>query len=147
METIEESKNIAEEKKKRPPSLTILCILTFIGSGSGVLSNVVCGLLYHRLPELFAQMVKQGMNIPGWEIIKTFPREYFIYDSILTSISLFGAIQMWKLKKIGFHFYTASQLLQIIVSMVYIGISVSSDTLFLSIGFILLYAMNLRYMK
>ena len=133
MEGIEENINKPEEIK-RPPSLTILCILTFIGSGSAVFSNVFFALFYYKLPGLFEQMVKNGMTVPGMEMIKTFPREYFIYDSILTVISLFGAIQMWKLRKIGFHFYTASQLFQIVVSMFYIGISLSADTTFLTLG-------------
>jgi len=146
MESTEENINKPVEFK-RPPSLTMLCILTFIGSGSAAFSNIFFAVFYNRLPGLFAQMVKNGMTIPGMEIIKTFPREYFFYDAGLTAISLFGAILMWKMNKIGFHFYAASQLLQIIVSMVFMGISLSSGTTFMGIAFILLYAMNLRFMK
>ena len=148
MEGTEDQINKQEEKEiKRPPSLTLLCIFTFIGSGSAVFSNLFFALFYYKLPETFDQMAKSGMTIPGMDMIKSFPREFFAYDSILSAFSLFGAIQMWKLKKVGFHFYTASQLFQIIISMLFIGVSLSSGTTFLTISFILLYSMNLRFMK
>jgi hypothetical protein len=134
-------------ENRRPPSLTMLCVLTFIGSGSAFFSNLFFGIFYYQLPEAFEQLKKNGMIFPGMEMIKFLPRQYFIYTSLLSAISLLGAIQMWKLKKIGFHFYTASQLFLIILSMIFIGISVSSGTTFLTIAFILLYAMNLKFMK
>jgi hypothetical protein len=54
---------------------------------------------------------------------------------------------MWRLKKIGFHVYTISQLLIIVVSMIYLGVSITSGGTFLSLAFIILYAMNLKSMK
>ena len=146
-EQIEREKPIEDGDYKRPSSLTLLCILTFIGSGMALFSNLVFSLFFNLKETAFTQLSNNEMFAQSLEMLKDIPREYFIVNFILSIASFFGAFKMWKLKKIGFHFYTASQLLILISSMYYIGINVSSSATFLTIAFILLYAMNLRFLR
>ena len=56
---MEENKNIQESKPKRPQLLTILCILTFIGSGMGVMGFFTVAVEYEA--SIKALKVFQGM--------------------------------------------------------------------------------------
>ena len=123
-EQIEREKPIEDGDYKRPSSLTLLCILTFIGSGMALFSNLVFSLFFNLKETAFTQLSNNEMFAQSLEMLKDIPREYFIVNFILSIASFFGAFKMWKLKKIGFHFYTASQLLILISSMYYIGINV-----------------------
>jgi hypothetical protein len=70
-------------------------------------------------------------------------------------LCLFGALQMWKLKKMGYFIYIAGQVLPIVSSVIYLG-----DFLFTSLGmtamltaiifpvaFIIMYGINLKHMN
>ena len=48
----------AEQKEKRPSLLTVLCILTFIGSGMNAFSNLVVFLFYDASMKLTEEVVK-----------------------------------------------------------------------------------------
>lgn len=136
-----------ENMPKRPASLTILCILTFIWSGISFFSNLSLSVLYDYIIMYFQQIKASGISFPGMELIKDIPRQYYVLQFMLSAGSFFGAVMMWRLKKPGFHLYTVSQLLMIVVSMVFLGISFSSLPTFITLIFIMLYAMNLKFMK
>lgn len=69
---------------ERPTFLTVLCILSFIGSGLGILG------------ELMGNIVKSSHA--GGSMLTSL-------SFISTILCLFGAILMWQLKKIGFTLY------------------------------------------
>ena len=133
-----------EKEQKRPDLLTILCILTFIGSGLGSFVFLMVTLSYE---ETMAIMEEQAKDFPGMKTFLTAKPGFFIMGSILYLTSLTGAIQMWKLRKIGFHMYVVSQLLIIILPLVYIkqfGFPYI-DVIITSI-FVFLYSRNLKFM-
>ena len=148
------------EQIKRPPSLTVLCILSFLGCIINIITYLYFSLFYNMLPAVYAQLEKNGFAYMGinftkamkddfksmLDLILSRPREFFLFYLICSVGAFYGTLQIWKLKKTGFHIYTISQLMIIIISMIYIGISVSSGTTFLTGAFIMLYAMNLKYM-
>ncbi len=137
---MEEMKNTVEPVK-RPGLLTVTCILTFIGSGLGLLS-------YLLLTVAFGVMVGVLDSIPGMGAIAAGGIGLFIVSLILSAISLYGAIQMWKLKKLGFYLYTGAQVLMLIVPMIFVqGASFSFVGLFFTALFIALYAINLKVME
>ena len=84
----------------RPTFLTVLCILTFVGSGLGILSGLF-GLLGLSFLSSMSSSLEGGML---WALIA-------LVSSVLC---LFGAIQMWGLKKIGFSLYLVGSILAII---------------------------------
>ena len=71
---------------------------------------------------------------------------------ILSIVSLTGAILMFRLKRIGFCFYTAAQVLMLVVTPLFIGFSwvAMAGVIFsgiLALIFIIMYALNLKYMR
>ena len=144
MEQYELNKD-SNEQAKRPELLTVLCILTFIGSGLGVLSNFFVSTSYSSVQELAASGV---LKFPGMDIFLSIDQSYFVTGFILFSVSLFGAYKMWKLKKIGFHFYTIAQILLLIVPYMYISNNGFPYFGFIiSATFVILYGKNLKYMS
>ncbi|MFA9370579.1 MAG: hypothetical protein ACERIH_02630 [Labilibaculum antarcticum] len=157
---------IETNPKQRPGLLTALCILTFIGSGFGVLNNIF-GMIMSPIknfldPEFFEtaldnvddefarKFVEQAFEIAQKGIEHIF--EISLTQFILYAASLTGAILMFQLKKNGFYIYTAAQVLLLFVTPAFIGFN-----LFVNIGmmfgsvftilFIALYAINLKKMN
>ena len=85
-----------EQKHKRPELLTLLCVLTFIGSGLAAFSNLSISLAYSDIDEIIAS---SGFDIPGIDEALSAGRSFFVFSSILYFLSLIGAVNMWKLKK------------------------------------------------
>ena len=125
--------------------LKILCIFTFIGSGLAVFSYLFTYLLFDEMQLMMEEMTEQ---YPGIEEIFSGGKQFFLTGFILYSISLSGALQMWKLRKIGFHLYTVAQIFILILPVVmiksyqlpFLGILVSS-------AFVFGYYSNLKYMS
>jgi len=140
-----------QENKKRPDLLSILCILTFIGSGIGAFSNLITALSYNTIVEI----VENGelpsmydMMTDNIVLILSGGPYYFMLSFIFFGTSLLGAIYMWKLKRIGFHFYTISQILILILPALFLqGKGISLYSFFFTGLFIGLYAINLRAMR
>lgn len=144
---LEENTQIKPFNGKRPPSLSFLCILTFIGSGVSALSSLFVVMAYDIMP-----MAVEQSPIPGaqemLELVLAAGRSFFVYMGLLYGLSLFGAIYMWKMRKRGFHFYTLAQLLLLIVPLLMInGYQTPFSTILLSASFILAYGLNLRFMR
>lgn len=159
-----------ENQNVRPVFLTVLCILTFISCGWGILSNlftlISAGLTdaatqMDQYSEMMDQMGGDGnssflagiMSSSGELLQATLQYSTPIAASklALELISLVGAIMMFQLKRIGFYFYAASQILMLFVLPVIIGFSmlVMTGIMFNSmfvILFIILYAINLKHM-
>ena len=71
---------------------------------------------------------------------------------ILTIIALFGVIQMWKLKKLGFYLYTAAEIVLLVFPLVIVGFNlIMGFTLIfgfiITAAFIIMYALNLKALK
>lgn len=104
MSETENLENVQGGEKKRPTFLTVLCILTFIGSGLGVLGGIL-GLVGSSALASFAPSAGGGII---WALLAL----------IASALCLFGAIQMWGLKKMGFTLYLAGSAISIIVTII-----------------------------
>lgn len=165
--------NPFEEKQNspvRPTFLLVICILTFIGSGWSVLSNLfsifTSGMMDSSLQmEQYSNMIGNiegsasssfltGFLNSSMEVLQAtaaHAREIAVMQLVLSVISLLGAIMMFQLRRFGFYLYTAAQILALFVlpyfagfsTLVVIGMLWSA---FISLIFIILYAVNLRYM-
>jgi len=105
------------EQTKRPQILTILCILSFIGSS---MSGFSFFMVYSAYDEVLPQLQEYAGKFPGMEYILQAPKGFFLTGFILYTFSFFGANLMWRLKKVGFHFYTAAQIAVVLLPMFYI---------------------------
>jgi len=130
----------------RPAVLSLLCILTFIGSGLAAFSFLMMGLFYPAFVEV-SMTSKMALPEVGI-IIKNTPPWAFLLAGLSYTISLSGALMMWKLRKTGFHAYTLAQfsLLFITTFAIYPRELAGGDLLF-STMFVLLYASHLKLMK
>lgn len=162
--------NYEPEKRIRPTFLTVLCILTFIGSGWGLISN---SLAISNPAKQANEIQKQSANKqqpanPNSEesqfeskIMKTLSTT-FTEDNIRKSamgglassiICLLGAFMMWKLKRTGYYLYIVGALVGAIVPFVIFGTDnliamvMTVVSAFFGLLFIVLYGLNLRSMK
>jgi len=136
-----------ETKPKRPNLLTILCILTFIGSGMNLFSSLVIAGFYDIFVEI-AKEFSEKFNLPGIDMLLETKPLFFLVTGLFYAGSLVGAALMMQLKKTGFHIYTIFQILLVLAPMYFMHLSHpgTPDLLFSGL-FVLLYGMNLKYMS
>lgn len=159
-----------ENKLTRPTFLTVLCILTFIGSGWGILSQLFA-LLGSSLVDSSAQIEQysaaidsiedsgassflSGLLSSSQEMLSAaliYAKQIALISLVLYLCSLFGAICMFKLRRIGFWIYAVAQVLMLFVTPCFTGFSllVVSGMIvgaLFTILFIVMYAVNLKYM-
>lgn len=127
--------------------LKILCVITFIGSGLGFLSYGIIGLI-HDFFSSNLSLIPDEQNRQLIEMMLSAGRSFFFLNALLYAVSFTGALLLWRLKKMGFHLYTASQLLLLILPMAYIkGFPMPGTNIFLTILFIWGYSGFLKFTK
>ena len=127
--------------------LKVLCVITFIGSGLGLLSYGIIGLI-HGFFSSNLSLIPDEQNRELIEMMLSAGRIFFFLNAILYAVSFAGALFLWRMKKIGFHLYTASQLLLLILPLAYIkGFPMPGTNIFLTILFIWGYFGFLKFMK
>lgn len=151
----------------RPTFLTVLCILTFIGSGwsiySGITNYYTADVSYGIVNEQFDRVQEQLDNQEGAESFgKLFQsigdsmtpekiKNNGIATAITSIITLIGAILMWGLRKTGFYVYVVGALAAIIAPITifggFAGAMASGGAAFAGILFIILYALNLKHLR
>ncbi|MES2513719.1 MAG: hypothetical protein V4580_06215 [Bacteroidota bacterium] len=148
------------EAPKRPQFLTVLCILTFIGcaisfcssiwgyysieASSGALESMgaIQDDTYGMVSEVQATMAKAVENaVPN-----------LVIGLVCSLLCLFGALQMWALKKLGFFIYCIGELTPAIAGFLlgaggFIGTASAIIWLLIAIVWIVLYAVNLKHMN
>lgn len=132
----------------RPPSLTALCILTFISSGMSALS----ALFTPAMSDVFVEVIKMYPDIDdatkeGAIRVIQAGAAYHMITFVLYVASLTGAAMMWNLKKNGFHVYALSNLLILLVPAFMLGMAAGWGNILLTGGFIALYGTHLQEMR
>lgn len=144
----EENNPVKQYTGVRPPALTLICILTFIWSGLSAFGGLTMYLLFDDIEIIMQQSSFPDQQKAVMEMMQNAERLFFLIISLLNITSLTGAILMWKLRKPGFHFYTTSQLLILVVPFfLVIGYSVSPSNAIITVVFIAAYAVNLPQMR
>ncbi|MES2284281.1 MAG: hypothetical protein V4547_01250 [Bacteroidota bacterium] len=136
------------EIPKRSQFLTVLCILSFISGGLGSLSALITPMF----SDLMIEFLKNSPNYDETLMDETIMLlqagwGYYLITFVFAMCSLVGVFFMWKLKKIGFHFYALSNLGLLFAPMLMFDMAISWAGIFLTASFILLYAVNLKFMK
>jgi len=135
-----------EAKTQRARVLTILCILTFIGSGMNLVSGFMIAAFYDAFV-VVAETFAEKFKLPGMEIILESRPVFFLTSGLFYTASLTGAILMWNLKKAGFHVYTIAQILLLFSPMYFLKMQgPSMPDLLISGTFVILYSLNLKSM-
>ncbi|WP_372750885.1 hypothetical protein [Labilibaculum sp.] len=168
---MEENVTTITTPKKRPTFLTVLCILSFIGSGGfGLLNSLYqfatfessypknaeklslvleqledagmdSGFMYTNAQNSLIQLEKMSQNLG---IITG-------ANCLFALLSLLGVFMMFKLKKNGFYLYLGANLFWILVPLALIDFDATLFMTMVSAGitalFVILYAVNLKHMK
>ena len=164
-------KQLEQQNQKRPIFLMVLCILTFIGSGWNIISNLsslfTIGLVENEqmVMQQFSSVsdeVQQSVYLNSWarffessiewaKVTFEYRRSIAIIQLVLGLLSLLGAILMYQLRRIGFYFYVAAQILMLFVLPYFAGFTmivllIMGTSAFMALLFILLYAVNLKHL-
>lgn len=132
---------------KRPPGLTLLCVLTFIGSGLSALSSFFIAAAYNIIPAAIENSPFQN-GAEMLNMVKMAGPSFFLVMGLLYLVSLTGSIFMFSLRKEGFHIYSISQLMMLIVpSLLIKGYIAPWSNILLTGSFILAYAVNRRFKR
>jgi hypothetical protein len=136
-----------EVSETRPMFLTVLCILTWIGSGIGVLSGLFSVLTYSRATQKikesgvkFQDLSDELDSTPssgeaGEEIAKKMMKGVVEgMDSMIewantinwinigvATMCIIGAVLMWKLKRTGFFLYTVATIIGVVTPITLMG--------------------------
>lgn len=128
---------------KRPTFLTVLCILSFISAGLGVIFLLLGTVLAGG-----AQMAANSAETAGAEVSSQMGNVwlYLGLAAAMIVVSLVGVIKMWKLQKSGFYLYVVAAVAGIIVDVA-VGSGLSVVGIVISLAFIVMYGLNLKHMK
>jgi hypothetical protein len=154
------------KKIEIPGTLNVLTILTFIGSGLGLISNIWSFIMAKNSYDKMLEMEASGdvEKMPGFmkkfvgpEALEMTRIAYenklpiLIVSLIGIGLCVYGAIEMRKLKKQGFYVYLMGQILPMIGAVIFMGAAVFSGLgafgLIFPVLFIILYATQLKYLK
>lgn len=126
--------------KTRPQLLTVLAILSFIGSGMSLFSYVVINFGFDAVVNILETEMKDVYPEILVDFIKDAGKTFFMIGSLAYAASLFGVYKMWNLKKIGLHYYAISQFVILLLPLIFISIKLSIlPGLLITLFFIILY--------
>lgn len=160
---MEETNSGAGAPAKRPQFLTVLCILTYIGVGIGLIGSVMGYMATQAAAAMMGGMESmgsaEGMSaMPGMEDAMATANAAFQYATMILGIGVLGSIlcfvgamMMWKQKKTGFYIYVVGEIVPPIVSVVLLGMTgmgaLGMLGFILPIAFIVMYGLNLKHMS
>lgn len=167
---MEENVTTIEIPKKRPTFLTVLCILSFIGSGfllgATIYQYFTFEKSYPKQMEMFTTQLEtlsdagidSGFAYKSLEngiitLEKTSQNLGMIsgVNTLFAILSLLGIFMMFKLKKNGFYLYSGVNLFWLLVPLILVDFEASMTNAlvmgFFTILFIIMYAVNLKHME
>ena len=161
-----EQSNAGTPAPQIPGFLKVLCILSFIGCGLGIIFSIVGFLAAQTAGAMMgmAEGMAEGMAgtdmsaVPGMEDAMTAANMAMKYAYVLLGVGivgsilcLVGAIQMWKLKKSGFYIYVVGEMVPPILTVVLMGMNAMGAMgvfgLIIPIAFTVMYALNLKHLS
>jgi len=160
---------IVDQAPKRSTFLTVICVLTFIGSGLGLwdavmdyLSADFAGQVASQALEEVQDKLDQEKDVPGFmgSLLGSVRegmnpanlRKLGMVEGIANALTLAGALLMWRLRRSGFWLYTGGIVVLVAGQLVIfgnglIGLAAAGIIGFFGILFIVAYALNLRQMR
>ena len=143
---------------KRPDFLKVLCILSFIACGLCILlfaMGTMCLVLdENTINTIWQKMIEKNPIFEDMDGVVFFRHVGLMsmYSLVCNVVSLIGVIMMWNLNRIGFFIYVIAELtahcfrieINTAEAATHSGLIFS---IFLDLAFIIMYAVNLKYMK
>jgi hypothetical protein len=156
-----EQSSFLEEPHKMPDMINVLTILTFIGSGFGIIGSFWtfsrARASYEALSSInMDQLPGFAKRLAGANPLETARRALenrvpiLLLGLIGCALCIYGAIQMRQLKKNGFTLYTIGELLPVISAIIFLGEGAAGFGSIIAYCiytlFIVLYATQLKYL-
>ncbi|MBX3241243.1 MAG: hypothetical protein KIT80_17170 [Chitinophagaceae bacterium] len=161
------------EKRTRPTFLTVLCILTFIGSGWGIISgftsyasaNLAAGISQTAIEDAQRELENEEISNAGTKVANEIfagmssvlnpenIRKNAMFSIVSCVLTLLGAVLMFRLSKTGFWLYILGTLVGIAAPFIVYGgtniltIISSSAIAFIGILFVVLYGLNFKHLR
>lgn len=128
--------------------LKILCVLSVFGSGLYVIFFGFTWGFYEYFSNHLTELAPKEQDREVLKMIMSAGRLHLLLNAILSAISVIGAILLWNKRKLGFHLYTTSQLLLLILLVADIkGFPNPLFNITLTLLFIWGYSGFLKFMK
>jgi len=151
-----ENRTNNNQQARRPQLLTVLAVLSFIGSGLSLFSNLMTILFYdtivniniEELEELYPAMFADPTFQNSLSIIAEAGRSFFAFSTLAYAGSLFGVYKMWHLQKEGLHYYAISQIVILLLPLIFISMKMPvMPSVLLTTLFVLLYFRSFKMME
>ncbi len=127
-----------EQIGERPLFLTVVCVLSFIGSGFSIMVYMLILLGVQTILDVIPNMS---------ELLNSGAKYYFVFAALVYLVSLFGTFKMRHLRKNGFYIYLFACLASVLLPFL-LGYAMSGiDTLIFTGLFIGLYGLNFKHMR
>ncbi|MCW3071582.1 MAG: hypothetical protein JWO44_1472 [Bacteroidetes bacterium] len=128
--------------------LTVLCILTFISCGLGVMRTFIIT----PMADFMIEFIKQspGYNADAYTeqfLLMKAGWAFYMVSLLPVLLALAGAIMMWNLKKNGFHFYTIANIILLSLPVVWLNLHLNFAEVFFTSLFVTMYASQMKYMR
>jgi hypothetical protein len=165
-----------QEPRLRPTLLTVLCILTFIGSGWLIVTNVWSYSTAPQTVRIFSSEAKRydDSTLQKDSVMRGHKNQSLFGEKMMSSVSkimtvenlrksaigaiisglctLLGALLMWRLRRNGFYLYIMGIIVGLVVPFYLYGnnllaIGVSAFSSFFGLVFIALYALNIKNLR
>jgi len=118
--------NTEQTKPKRSTLLSVLLVLTFIGSGLNFIGTAYVASSFNNVIELIEELADDDAMAPMASLlentIKMMERTgagYYGLMALLSFACIVGAFLMWRLNKLGFHLYASAQIIMLFLPMIY----------------------------
>ena len=157
-----EPKSFLEEPRKLPEMINVLTILTFIGSGLGIIGSLwgfssakkayeqMSTMSMEQLPD-FAKRMMGNDPVEAARRTLEYRLPILLINLVAIALCIYGATEMRKLKKTGFTMYAIGEILPIAGALIFLGSAATGTTYYISycisIVFVVLYASQLKYLR
>ncbi len=146
---MEEIKVTEPQQESRPQILLLFLIMSMVNGALSSFSNWVIYGMIDFIRKLFEG--KESVKMMGMDfdlsLFMNTDKNFFLFQGILYVFSFTGALMMWKYRKAGFHLYTISQILLLIVATIYLtGMPFPLFDVLLTGMFVYIYAKHLKLM-
>lgn len=154
-----------ERRVQLPSSINVLTILTFIGSGIGLIFTALFPVINNFLLKMIDGQMESGRDISANDLAEMENGKAVIEASLANMIPLMvigfigialcvvGAIWMRKLRKDGYWLYVAGEILPVLGGLILLGTDQYTGVMsvIISLGipliFIALYTMQLKFFR
>lgn len=143
--------------QKRPAFLTVLCILTFVGGGLGLIYSFFMWIGISAAENLMEAFSNGVASDAGDEAVRMMHWLKLLMIAYIggNALCITGAIIMMFMRKIGFYLYIAGQVIPLAIIVFMLGNSLTEPgsqiwmfmAMIFPMGFIVMYGLNFKYLR